>query len=137
MKARWLWVALAALPTPLAAVGLGPLSRSGMTDGADKGFWLTVMNPEKEPRSFRVYALDQDWQPIETVELRPKMPRIAAGRQSRVLAIVRGLEPGESRTVRVCAEEEYQEGQIHARVCSKLTARRLPAAGEPLAGLGE
>lgn len=137
MKARWLWILLVALPTPLAAVGMGPLSKMGMTDGAEKAFWLSVMNPADQPRTFTLYALDEDWQPLEGVDVRPKSPRIAARRQTRVLAIVRGLAPGESRVVRVCAEELFQEGQIHARVCSKLTARRIPAAGRSHPSTGE
>lgn len=55
------------------------------------------------------------------------MPLVPARSQRRVLVIDTGLKPGEEHIFRVCAEraDRSEEGMIHARVCSKLTARRV------------
>jgi P pilus assembly chaperone PapD len=118
-----------ALAVPAAGVGLGPLSREGVTDGPAKGFYLTVSNPYAEPRNFRAYPMAEDDAAEATatlpVDIRPARFRLAAGGQRRILVIAQGLVPGETRRFRVCAELAQQEGMIHARVCSKLAARRL------------
>lgn len=116
------------LAAPAMAVGLGPLGRSGLTDGPAKAFWLNLSNPYREPREFRAYAIEPNSDTAVTgVEIRPATVRLGGGRQRRLLVILDTLAPGETRTVRVCAELAQAEGTIHARVCSKLSARRLPA----------
>jgi hypothetical protein len=122
-------IAIAAITGPAAAVGLGPLDKAGVTDAPDKGFWLTLLNSEPKVQNFHLYALDVDWKPIDGVLILPAVPRLGPLRQRKVLAVIRGLKPGDVRVVRVCAEPEIQEGTIHARVCSKLSARRLAVLG--------
>lgn len=118
------------LTAPALAVGLGPLAKAGLTDGPAKGFWLTVSNPYREPREFRAYAIAADSEDEATgVTIYPAVVRLAAGRQRRLLVEIDNIAPGSARTVRVCAELAQQEGTIHARVCSKLSARRIAAGG--------
>ena len=47
--------------------------------------------------------------------------------QRRRLVVATGLQPGETLQFRVCAERVERPGKdlIHARVCAKLSARRL------------
>ncbi len=123
-------LALAA-SVPAAAVGLGPLSRSGITDGPAKAFYLTVMNPYAGPVGFRAYAIGSDDEgPQSRVQVFPDRVRLAGGSQRRILVVAKNLARGETYAFRVCAEREQQTGgMINARVCSKLSARRLgPAA---------
>lgn len=120
--------ALAAfLAIPAMAVGLAPLRKTGWTDGPAKAFWLQVSNPYAKAKQFRVYstAIGSEAEGLADVDLPNPTIRVPAGRSRRVLVIVRELEPGESRDVRVCAELARKEGFINARVCSKLTARRI------------
>ncbi|QYU69391.1 hypothetical protein J4558_04395 [Leptolyngbya sp. 15MV] len=117
-----------AVAAPALAVGLAPLGREGITDGPEKGFFLTVINPYAEPRNFRAYATgwdDDDAGTALAVDIRPAQFRIAAGKQRRILVVAQDLSPGEARRFRVCAELARQEGLINARVCSKLAARRV------------
>ena len=111
------------------AVGLGPLEKSGMTDGAGKAFYLTLINPYPHAERFTLepHAL-LDEQPAPRVVIFPDDATVAAGGRRQVLVIVRRIEPGETYIFRVCAQRPPRpEETIHARVCSKLTARRLPA----------
>lgn len=121
-------VVAVAMAAPALAVGLAPLGREGVTDGPEKGFFLTVINPYSEPRNFRAYATGWDDDEAGTmlaVDIRPAQVRIAAGKQRRILVVAQDLSPGEERRFRVCAELARQEGPINARVCSKLAARRI------------
>lgn len=128
MIRRWGPLALALLAGPAMAVGLGPLSKSGITDGPGKAFYLTVMNPY--PRAARYVAtplgLTADV-PVDRVTIFPADMTIGSGGHRQILVIVRGLSPGETYRFRVCAEAPPHDQEIiHARVCSKLAARRLP-----------
>ena len=121
-------LALAAVVAPAAAVGLGPLSASGTTRTERKGFYLTVINPFARAERFRLYSAGVgDERPVARVLIPDSMPMVPARSQRRVLVIATGLAPGEEHSFRVCAEraDRSQEGMIHARVCSKLTARRI------------
>ncbi|MBX7483553.1 hypothetical protein [Qipengyuania qiaonensis] len=129
MTCRWIWAAvLGAVAVPALAVGMGPLEKSGITDGPAKGFYLTVLNPYGKAETFRTFpaVIGGEAEPYG-VTIRPARFVLAAGRQRRVLVVVEGLDPGETRTFRVCAEKDREEGMIHARVCSKLSARRISA----------
>ena len=118
--------ACAALAVPAFAVGMGPLEKEGLTDGPAKGFYLTVVNPFDDVETFRLYpAVIGGEDPVPDVRIHPEKFRLAAGRQRRGLVVAQNLEPGETRVFRVCAEKNEQEGMIHARVCSKLTASRI------------
>ena len=118
----------ALLATPAGAVGLGPLSKEGVTDGPDKAFYLTLFNPYPERAQFAVQAVGwDDDAPVGRVRVPPPMP-LRAQTQRRFVIITTGLVPGESYRFRLCAERVISgEEQIHARVCSRITARRLPA----------
>jgi hypothetical protein len=121
-------LALAAAVTPAAAVGLGPLTLSGATRSERKGFYLTLVNPFPKAERFRLYSAGwDDEQPVARVLIPIATPLVAANAQRRMLVIDTGLAPGEEHHFRVCAErvDRSQEGLIHARVCSKLTARRV------------
>lgn len=122
-----------------AAVGLGPLEKSGVTDGAGKAFYLTLINPY--PRAER-FTLEPhgllDELPAPRVVIFPSAATVAPGGRRQVLVIVRHIAPGETYVFRVCAQRPPRpEESVHARVCSKLTARRLPARvqhGDPRPG---
>lgn len=121
---------LAIVSAPAVAVGLGPLARDSVTDGPAKAFWLTVYNPYKVRREFIAYPAgiaDGDAAP-DAVDIRPARIALSAGAQRRILVIVRDIDPGETRRLRICAEPAQQEGLLHARVCSRLSARRVALA---------
>jgi hypothetical protein len=121
-------LALAAVVAPAAAVGLGPLSAAGATRTERKGFYLTLINPFAKAERFRLYSAGWDDEaPVARVLIPVATPLVGAQSQRRMLVVDTGLKPGEEHQFRVCAErvDRSQEGLIHARVCSKLTARRL------------
>lgn len=126
-----------ALAAPALAVGLSPLAKAGDTAGPNKAFYLTVINPYREARTFRAYedgaeaaaSGAADAGAPARLSILPATVTIKPGGQRRIVVILRGLTPGETRETRVCAELAKQEGMIHARVCSRLTARRLVPRG--------
>lgn len=113
------------------AVGLGPLEKSGLTDGSGKAFYLTLINPYASAERFSAEPLAlTDERPAPRVIIFPAEAVVAPNRSRQLLVIVRDLAPGETYKFRVCAQRPPRpEETVHARVCSKLTARRLPAAG--------
>ena len=126
---RGIFAMLAALASSCAgAVGLGPLSHEGVTMSDRKGFYLTLINPYPTQERFRLYSVGLD---DEASVARVRIPLAVAAlgpkSQRRVLVIDTALAPGETHQFRVCAERIEPEGKalIHARVCSKLSARRL------------
>jgi hypothetical protein len=121
-------LALGAVAVPAVAVGLGPLALAGVTRTERKGFYLTLVNPFARAERFRLYSTGVNDEQAEARVLIPIATPMVAGRsQRRMLVVDTGLKPGEEHQFRVCAErvDRSQEGLIHARVCSKLTARRL------------
>lgn len=135
-RLRIFGVIAALAATPALAVGLSPLRKEGPTAGPAKAFYLTVINPYPEPRAYRAYV--DGASPVtgesgegatSDVVILPAMVTIKGQGQRRLTVIVRGLEPGETREARICAQLVKQEGMINARVCSTLLARRLAARG--------
>lgn len=125
MRRRLLPVVLTLIAaSPALAVGLAPLAKEGITAGPAKAFYLTVINPYPEARTYRAYVEGGD-PAHDEVAIVPASLTIKPGGQRRVTVVIRGLEPGETRETRICAELARQEGMIHARVCSQLVARRL------------
>lgn len=127
---RWaLAIAYALLPGSALAVGLGPLEKSGLTDGAAKAFYLTLINPYPRTERFTVEPLALlDESRATRVIIFPAEAAVAPNRSRQLLVIVRQLTLGETYIFRVCAQRPPRpEESVHARVCSKLTARRLPA----------
>lgn len=122
--------ALALVAAPAFAVGMGPLAKSGITDGPRKAFYLTLINPYETATGFHAYAVGNDDEtPQPRVRVLPGDVTLAGGSERRLLVVADGLAPGETYHFRVCAERaNTQEGMIHARVCSRLSARRLPGA---------
>ncbi|HTU09686.1 MAG TPA: hypothetical protein VMG08_02210 [Allosphingosinicella sp.] len=122
---------LAALPLASAsAVGLGPLTKAGLTDGPRKAFYLTLTNPYASATAFRAYAIGMaDETPQPRVRILPgDEVRLGGNSNRQLLVVAGGMAPGETYAFRVCAERAQPvEGMIRARVCSKLTARRLAA----------
>ncbi len=111
------------------AVGLGPLQKSGVTAGPDKGFYLTITNPYPAARKFRAYVEPDTGIEASRVSILPAETAIAAGSSRRILVIIHSLTQGEEVQFRVCAEKvETGKVSIHARVCSRLGARRLRTA---------
>jgi len=110
------------------AVGLGPLTNVGITNSERKGFYLTLINPYPAQERFRLYSVEWDTEkPIARVRIPISKPLLGPKSQRRILVIATGLAPGEEHKFRVCAERLEAAGEelIHARVCSKLTARRI------------
>lgn len=111
-----------------SAVGLGPLVNSGVTNSERKGFYLTLINPYPTPEKFRLYGIEWDSErPVARVRIPVSEPLLGAKSKRRILVVDTGLQPGEEHRFRVCAEraKAAEEGVIHARVCSKLVARRV------------
>lgn len=117
----------AAAGSAAGAVGLGPLSNSGVTNSDRKGFYLTLINPYPTQARFRLYSVEWDSEsPVARVRIPIHQPVLGPKSQRRLLVIDTGLVPGEEHRFRICAERaQAGEGIIHARVCSKLIARRL------------
>ncbi|WP_152569471.1 MULTISPECIES: hypothetical protein [Sphingomonas] len=93
-----------------------------------KGFYVTLINDDRRPDALRLYAIgygDEAAQP--RVMLPSPILTLPANSQRRVLVIASDLSPGETFRFRVCAERaDFGQGAlIHARVCSKLVARRI------------
>lgn len=130
-RARCVLAGLTALASAAAAgaVGLGPLTKSGVTDGPAKAFYLTLYNPYPARTAFRLYAVgNQD----EVAQDRVRVPSgpvpLGAEKTRKFMVVASGLQPGEHYAFRVCAEKATPaEREIHARVCSRLVARRLAA----------
>lgn len=120
-------LATIAMAAPAAAVGLGPLVKSGVTDGPRKAFYLTLFNPYPDRQAFTVYAVGPDSEDAQARVQLPGGPVPMRGRSSRKFIVVAtALAPGETYTFRVCAEKLLDKDEpIHARVCSRLTARRI------------
>lgn len=120
-------IGLALVAAPAAAVGLGPLVAEGQTLSDRKGFYLTLINPYPSRAQFRLYGVGyDDEQPQARVVILGDKAALPAASQRRVLIIAEDLQPGETYRFRVCAERaDASEGTLHARVCSKLTARRV------------
>ena len=116
------------LAAPAGAVGLGPLHKEGIVDGPKKGFYLTLLNPYDQAVDYIAYAVDaEDETPNARVLILPAETRLGAHQNRRLLVIAKGLSVGETFVFRVCAQRKQPpEGiAINARVCSKLTARRV------------
>lgn len=110
------------------AVGLGPLSADGVTRTDRKGFYVTLINPYPTAERFTLYGVGWDDEvTTERVRIPLESPVLGPKSQRRLLVIATGLVPGETYKFRVCAErvEPSGEGMINARVCSKLSARRV------------
>lgn len=129
MRKRLACLALAALATaPALAVGLGPLTLQGVIDGPREGFSLDLYNPYHEMTEFVLYPVamgDETAQPRVTVL--PAEVAVGAERNRRVLVIADDLAVGETYQFRVCAQRKMPPAgvMINARVCSKITARRV------------
>jgi len=126
-RATAIVLALAAA-APAAAVGLGPLTAEGLTDGPRKAFYLNIMNPYPVAAEFETQTVDYDDEmPVSRVQVIPSTIKLGAGRMARLLVIANDLAPGEMFKFRVCAERStLPEGvAINARVCSKLSAHRV------------
>ena len=114
--------------SPAQSVGLGPLTASGLTDSDRKGFYLTLINPYPAQVRFRLYGIEWDSDaPVARVRIPLDRPVLGPNSRRRVLVIDTELARGEEHRFRVCAErtDTAEEGLVHARVCSKLIARRL------------
>lgn len=112
---------------PAMAVGLGPLSKEGITDSDRKGFYLTVINPYPHSETFMLTPLDVGAETVAPrVTIIPSRVAIGGGGNRKILVVATDLAPGERYAFRVCAEMPPKPLEtIHARVCSKLTARRI------------
>lgn len=112
---------------PAGAVGLGPLTHDGATASDRKGFYLTLINPYATQEKFRLYTVGwEDEAPVGRVKIPMSSVVLGPKSQRRLLVIDTGLVPGEVHRFRVCAEraQPNEKAMIHARVCSKLVARR-------------
>lgn len=129
MRARLIGCIAAMIGAPALAVSLGPLAKSGITDGSGKAFYLDLRNNETQAQDFRIDALEQDHvTPARRVTVFPSRVTLAANNGRKLFVIVSGLTAGETYSFRVCAYRPPQPTEtVLARVCSKLTARRLPA----------
>ena len=124
---RLLPLALLAAAGPASAVTLGPLEKSGLTDGAGKAFYLTMANPYPTAERFLVTALGAGDELAQSrVSIFPADSMLGGESRRKLLVIVEGLAPGEKYAFRVCAMRAPKPQEtVHARVCSKLTARRI------------
>lgn len=118
------------IAVPVGAVGLGPLSEDGIIDGPRKAFSLTLYNPYSEGTAFRAYAVgidDGDETPQLRVTILPAESVLGSLQSRRLLVIANDLQPGETYRFRLCAERAAPPSgvMINARVCSKLSARRI------------
>ena len=127
VAARLLLPVLLAATGAASAVTLGPLEKSGLTDGGGKAFYLSLANPYPSVERFVVTAIGPaDEQPQARVTIFPSDNMLGGQSRRKLLVIVRDLSPGENYAFRVCAMRAPKPQEtLHARVCSKLTARRI------------
>jgi hypothetical protein len=116
---------------PAAAQGFGPLKKSGITDADKKGFYFTLLNPYPGREEFLVYAVGAETEHPADRVVSPKAPIALAPRAERkVLIVAKDLQPGETYHFRVCAERVVPlQENVHARVCSRVIARRILPRG--------
>ncbi len=116
---------LALASVPALAVTFGPLEKSGDTKSERKGFYLNLANPYQRAYAFRVYVDPQDEASSDRIRILPEQALLSGGGKRRILVIANGLTPGEEFTFNICAERVLEKMEaVHARVCSRLTARR-------------
>jgi hypothetical protein len=129
IAARLLPILLLASATPSLAVTLGPLRKSGITDGPGKAFYLSMANPYPTVERFVVSAVGVDNEEVQPrVTIYPADSVLGGGARRQLLVIVRNLSSGERYSFRVCAMRRPKPQEtIYARACSTLTARRLAA----------
>lgn len=129
MRVRLVGCVLAAVAAPAFAVGLGPLAKVGVTDGPAKAFYLDIRNPYDHSETFHSAAVEWKTEdPATRVTVFPSVITLSPHGTRKLLVIADRLEPGESYTFRVCAFRPPKENEtVYARVCSRLTARRLAA----------
>ncbi|QJU57493.1 hypothetical protein HL653_06535 [Sphingomonas sp. AP4-R1] len=111
-----------------AAVGLGPLVLQGVIDGPREGFSLELYNPYPEATDFVLYPVGLDDETAQDrVAILPAEVQLGSQRNRRILVVATALAAGETYKFRVCAQRKTPpEGvMINARVCSKITARRV------------
>ena len=128
MRSLGLGCLIALIATPALAVGLGPLTVQGIIDGPREGFSLDLYNPYPEAVAFVLYPVGIDDETAQDrVSIMPSEAQLGGGRSRRILVVASDLAIGESYRFRVCAQRRTPpEGvTINARVCSKLTARRV------------
>ena len=119
---------IALIATPALAVGLGPLTVQGIIDGPREGFSLDLYNPYPETVAFVLYPIGIEDETVQDrISIMPAEAQLGGGRSRRILVVASDLAIGESYRFRVCAQRRMPpEGvTINARVCSKLTARRV------------
>lgn len=110
---------------PALAVTFGPLEKSGDTKSERKGFYLNLANPYQRAYAFRVYVDPQDEALSDRIRILPEQALLSGGGKRRILVIADDLTPGEEFTFNICAERVLEKMEaVHARVCSRLTARR-------------
>ena len=119
-------LAVLAYGTTAAAVGLGPLRKSGLTASDRKGFYLTLVNPYPQSDHFRAYIDPESEIDPKRVSILPDTMLVGSKKSRKILVVVNDLTPGEEVVFRVCAERlEEEKVIVHVRVCSKLGARRI------------
>lgn len=119
-----------AVAAPALAIGLGPLAKDGTVIGPRKAFYLTLINSESQSVSFTASAIGYDHEdPAGRVSVFPAQVQLGGYQHRQLLVIANDLAPGETFRFRVCAErlQPFEGTTIHARICSKLTARRVPS----------
>ncbi len=110
---------------PAAAVTFGPLQKSGNTTSDRKGFYLNLANPYDQAFEFRIFLEPGDMGLRDRVRILPAAAILRSRGKRRILVVVQDLTPGEALEFKVCAERAPQSKEtVHARVCSRLTARR-------------
>lgn len=124
-------VAAGTAASSAAAVTLGPLQKSGITDGSGKAFYLSLGNPYPTAERFVASAIGTDNEQVQPrVAVFPSDTTLGGGNRRQLLVIIRDLAPGETYAFRLCAMRMPKPQEtIHARVCSKLTARRIAVRG--------
>lgn len=119
---------LALAATSASAVGLGPLKLEGAIDGPREGFSLNLYNPYADATEFVLYPVGMDDETAQDrVTILPAQISLGGQHDRRILVIANDLAVGETYKFRVCAQRTTPpEGvMINARVCSKITARRV------------
>ena len=103
-------------------VGMGHMVREGVTYGANKGFYIAIINESNATRTFDVLAYEADMStPATDVRLQRRTLRVAAHRSVRMLSVVTELTPSQPKTRFVCI---YEENHENARICTRLIAHR-------------
>ncbi|QPH53138.1 hypothetical protein [Pontivivens ytuae] len=109
-----------------AALGLQPMRAEGATPGGAKAFYINVLNPFDYAVQYELTLLEPDLQtPAGRAAISRSLLTVPPGRSQRVVLTFDIDEASDERTVRLCAFDPSNVGDVLVRVCGTYTGYRF------------